>query len=178
MATLMNNQIYNITVKIRGQEVKLWYTSKYSPFYSTAKMVKGDIGESLKDKTDDDVNRQIYQASLEVDAMFRDRYREPPVPATYAMKQYARYKAAYDLVHARYLEMASNFGMKDKSLDKLRISEQQNLPKLTDLMSILHGKMSQAKQALLASMYVEGKVQTVVRGGVSNPYPSDLTRVW
>lgn len=169
--TLLNNQLYTITVKICDQEVNLSYTSRYSPLYSTAKIVQGDIGDSLRDKSTDDINRQIYHASLEVDNMFRDRYREPPSPVTHAMKQYARFKAAYDLVHARYLEMASDFGMADKSLDKLRVSNQQNLPKITELMSILHGKMAQARQALLAAMYADGRVQTVVRGGVRNPYP-------
>lgn len=52
-----------------GIDYQWYFTTKYSPLYSSVKRIRLDIGPFIRDVPDDTVNMAIFEASLQADAL-------------------------------------------------------------------------------------------------------------
>lgn len=62
---LLNNNEYNLTIKIKGKEYKFNFLSALSPFYTSINTIKYSIiGETIIDLPEKEIALQIYDNSV------------------------------------------------------------------------------------------------------------------
>lgn len=157
---LKYNQKYTLQITMpTGDILKSTFTSAYDPLYSSATIVRQDIGELITDLTDDQINFKIYQVSqtaqqlaaqaqryllygsglgniqLQFSSASRADMRNAlPYPTPYYVQQYVRYKAEEEIVYAKYIKLSSMAGMMEKDLGDLKIIRQVMIPKIQDVL--------------------------------------------
>lgn len=118
---LQPNQLYTLRVVTPyGAEAWQW-TTRCQPFYSNYSLLLEDIGLSAQEVPKAQGIRAIYLASLLCDdILLRDGQTVPETP-TFAMQQYVRYRAAFDVLR----------GLSRRLLPRGRTVEARRLGELT-----------------------------------------------
>lgn len=164
---LLENQLYTVTLTVRGQQKVVSFTSRYNPLFSTVRVIRSDFRDLFSAYTDDDINRVIHDNSklaIEIANPELDLNEEIP----YYVRQYVRYKTELDLVTDLFLTLTSQSGQADKQLGDLRVMKQVQLPKLQDILKVLEQRLA-AWEAQLVGM--KAPPTSAVRAGNTAPYP-------
>lgn len=163
---LLPNQKYTFSLHILDKDYEYSFSSSYSPFYSSTKIIRQDLLHVLDEISDSTIEFQIWQSSKSI-ADDITTYTDDdgnPLPAA---KNWVRYRAEIDLVHSIYMQIATNIGSTEKSIGEVKVSRSINLPYLSDLMATLKSKLAK-QEMLLKGIRTVGKAVTKA-GGTSYP---------
>lgn len=137
---LLNNNIYNVEVKIKKKRYNWHFTSKYNPHYSTADKIRSDTGDLLLGVTDEQIEYLIYLNSKELNMIYKVNNIVDPVSATITpsvilqyKKSWVRYKTDLDLVNAAYLSISGVNGGVSKTIGEIKIEKKFNVPLLKQM---------------------------------------------
>lgn len=166
---LMPNQKYTLSLHLLAKDFEYTFTSAYSPFYSSPKIIRQDLLTVLDNITDSTIEFHIWQNSKGI-ADEVTTYTDDDGNPLVAAKNWVRYKTEIDLVSSIYMNIATNVGSVEKSLGEMKVSKSINLPYLSDLMSVLKSKL--AKQEKLLTGVKSVGVAVVKAGGTSYPITS------
>jgi hypothetical protein len=123
--TLLNNRIYTLMLdgilSIEEDELEyteIWFTSRYTPMYSTYENVINRISSLVVDVNKDAINYMIWKASMEADQITLGRTKTNPTYYEFARKQFVEIFVAISLLRS----IANNSGnLKSKQLGELRV---------------------------------------------------------
>lgn len=171
---LKNNQEYTIEVTLLDKTSEFKFTSRYSPLYSTVKLVRMDIQELIEHIPDDTINFTIWQNSILAQEIAASNTvttitLTDDAPTT-AAKYFARYKTEIDLVYAIYLAISGKVGKSSKKLGNIQIDLQIDLPTLKNMLDELKKKLA-PYQNTLSGVGAKG-AGFVKAGGTSYPITS------
>lgn len=161
---LKENQIYTATLRIKDQEHSVTFTSRYSPLYSTVRIIRGDFKDLFADFNDDHINRLIHSNSLLVSDMTDIDEDEGP---TYAIRQYVRYKTELDLATDIFVTLYTKNGSEDKQLADMRVSKETRMNGIKDILKLLEEKVDQWELEAVGAIH---SPKGAVRAGTT-PYP-------
>lgn len=150
----LENQTYNLELKLpvinHTEFLKtnlIWFTSRYSPLYSSSKLIKMDLTSWLEGVNDDLINYAIYETSIFAESIAVDDISETPD----YLKYYVRYKTEMDLLTSVYLGQVKFGGTVTKTLGDLTISRKPDLPSLDELLAIIRRKLAPYESQLLGA---------------------------
>ena len=154
---LINNQTYSLDIDIGGKSFSYSFTSKYSPMFSSEKIIRIDLQEVLEDVSSDTINFTIWQNSqlaLELtdssgDYQYytnADDIDTSDIP--YYAKQWVRYKTELDLLDTIYINIASKLGSEKKKLGNMEVEKQHTLPYISDLKKGLTSRITPFERLL------------------------------
>lgn len=142
---LVNNAKYILSLFIKGKQIKLSFTSRYSPLYTTAKIIRQDCGELLDNITDDVINRVIYDNSIYAKSIY-DEKNSGSVTTTDTLptyiNRYVRYKTDLDLVNAAYLSLSGKNGSIQKNIGPINIIKSFKLSYVDDMMKYFKNQLA------------------------------------
>lgn len=162
---LMENQLYTIRLQVNGEIHEISFTSKYSPLFSSVRLIRSDYKELLASYTNDEINRKIHDNSKLAIEIADPPFELDAVP--FYAKQYVRYKTILDLAKDLFLNLSTKSGTEDKQLSDMRIMKQVQAPYLKDVMNILENQVA-AWEAQLGGL--RAAPRGAVRAG-ANTYP-------
>lgn len=165
---LRENQLYTMTVTIRGKEKVLSFTSAYNPLFASVRMVRSDYRTLFETYKDDHINQLIHDNSklaMEISQVDIDPESDEGVP--FVARQFVRYKTELDLATDLFLFMTSRGGQHDKQIGDMRIMSQVQAPAIKPILDILRQK-TEAWETQLVGM--KGASSSAVRAG-GNVYP-------
>lgn len=162
---LMNNQEYTLSIKLSNKTHTFKFTSKYSPLYSTSKIIKNDLLDIVESIDDDVINFTIWQNSILANEVANTEIKDGKIP--FYAKQWVRYKTEIDLVYAVYLAISGKSGSVSKKLGNMLIEKRYKIPFLKDMLSELKKKLGPFDKQL-TGVKVVGR--SVLKAG-KTPYP-------
>lgn len=168
---LLNNNEYNLTIKIKGKEYKFNFLSALSPFYTSINTIKYSIiGETIIDLPEKEIALQIYDNSVLAEEI-ADHSGNPfdtELPPFYVRK-YVEEKTKYDLLFRVYISMLNKSG---KHMQLADFTIQKNAPgDLKDLLNLLKQSYLEWEEQI-RGLNNRGRAKPVyaVKAG-SNDYP-------
>lgn len=162
---LMNNQSYDIELAIGTKVYNYHFVTKYSPMFSSEKLVRFDLQEVLDDMPSNTINFTIWQNSklaIELtDSTGEYQYytNGDDIDLTdipYYAKQWVRYKTELDLLDAIYLSIATKQGSESKKIGNIEVSRSYTLPYVSELKKGVKAKLLPFER-LLTGVKVIGK---------------------
>lgn len=147
---LMTNQIYTAQLAIGDTEHAISFTSRYDPLYSTAKIIRTDLGDWVKDVPDDVINYIIHENSILALELWANRPEDEITEIPYAVKQFVRYKTKISLVRSIYLGEIRSARL-TKTLGNLTINRESRMPLLNDLLTGLEHELAKWESLLSGS---------------------------
>lgn len=162
---LMNNQLYTVTFTLDGEETNFSFTSRYSPLYSTVKVLRNDFRELFSEISDDSLNFLIWQASQMGEEIGDEEHWENG--PSFAMKQYVRYRAEYDVVRNIIIALGMSAGSTEKRLGEFTINKEIKTPKLEPILNSLKEELKKWEAAIGSIVRSRG----AVRANDEYPYP-------
>lgn len=159
---LLENQRYSVSFNLRGQQRDFTFTSRYSPLYSSAKILRNDFAELFEGVSDDRLNFFIWQSSQLAFELLTEIDGDTTT-VTFAMKQYARYKAEYDIIRAILIAYGSSAGSSEKFLGELKITKEIKTPEIEAILAGLKDEIRRWE----ASMDISPRVGGAVRAGAT-----------
>jgi hypothetical protein len=173
-AKLRYNQRYTVDFQVDEIPVHLDFTSRYDPFYTSAKFIRTDL-QDVVTLTDDEINFLIWDNSYRVLIAMQgagDLDYALPVPyqlknpntIPYNIQQHVRYSVEFDILNAMYLLMTGKGGRIMKQLGDMIIDKTVTVPKLEDLLKGVRDKLN---QYTLQNNFVK----TMTKGGTGDPWP-------
>lgn len=167
---LMYNQQYVLKVKVGNISDEIKFSSKYSPLYSTVKIIRQDLLEIIDLIKDDDICFTIWENSLLANEISKDKI--PEDKPSYAAKQFVRYKTEIDLIFAIYLAISGKAGSISKRLGNLTIEKTIKIPFLKDMLEELKNKLKEWEDMLRGM----GKTGIKAKKAGKTNYPLPLRR--
>lgn len=168
---LESNMKYTISLNILGQDLEYTFVSAYSPFYTTLKMIKVDLGRALDGVQEDTINHAIWQNSIAVEELVEEKgaidLKDKTGKPARAVTEWVRYKTDLDLLNIAYLSIATNAGSVDKTLGEMRITKSVKIPYLDDLLDYYQKKLDDVEDKI-AGIGVRG-LAMVKAGNTSYP---------
>jgi hypothetical protein len=164
---LMENQKYTFSFVVDGVECVYSFTSRYSPLYSTIKVIRSDYWELLEELTDELVLFHIWQNSQLVREIADVELNFPDDKPNYAVKQYVRYKTEYDLVRALLITISTKAGAQEKHLGEFKITNEYKTPELEEILKRLKELVDEWEKALGVVVAPRG----AVKAGRNFPFP-------
>lgn len=166
---LQENQLYTVTVKVKGQEKVVSFTSRYNPLFSTVRIIRSDFRDLFSIYADDDINRLIHDNSklameLTATATTAVVVINPNVAngIPYAAKQYVRYKTELDLATDVFLTLSTKGGQEDKQLADMRVMKQVQAPYVDSILKVLQQRFASWEAQLIGTKV---KPTSAVRAG-------------
>jgi len=152
---LEENQLYTVTLAVKGQHKVVSFTSKYNPLFSTVRIIRSDFRDLFSTYSDDDINRLIHDNSkLAMELVLEsgtgvviDLKADGGIP--YAAKQYVRYKTELDLATNLFLTLATKGGQEDKTLADMRISRKVEAPSFSNVLKVLQQRLTSWEAQLI-----------------------------
>lgn len=163
---LLNNQRYSVKFKAQGVTHEFSFTSRYTPLYSTAKIVRNDLGDLLTNITDDTINFSIWQTSLLVTEIATDDSFTNGVP-NFAVKQYVRYQTEYNILRKILLILAANAGDETKTLGEFSVIKGTKAPYVKDLLGTIGAELKKWEAAISTPLTSRGATKALT----NFPYP-------
>ena len=172
--TLLPNNRYTVYLDIRDLRLKFTFSSLYNPLYSTAEIVRDDLGLFAAGMTDDEINRHTFLASREAQELAHNPEAIPGEPPfdydnpPYHVRQYVRYKAAYKIAAKQYASMAKEVGTVTE-LGDLTVERRYTLRDLRDLLKLLREELA-PWEAMLRGQTNKGRATAMyaVRGSLND----------
>lgn len=167
---LEENQLYTVTLTVKGQDKVVSFTSKYNPLFSTVRIIRSDFRDLFSTYSDDDINRLIHDNSLlaieltseSSTGVVIDLKADDGVP--YAAKQYVRYKTELDLATNLFLTLTTQSGQEDKTLADMRISRKVEAPSFSNVLKVLQQRLTSWEAQLIG---MRAKPGSSVRSGAT-----------
>lgn len=163
---LLNNQRYKVRFKANGLSHEFEFSSRYTPLYSTARIVRSDLGELLTKITDETINFAIWQTSLLAMEVATDSSFTDGVP-NFAVKQYVRYQTEYDILRKILLALAANAGDQTKTLGEFTVIKGTKAPYVKDLLSTIGTELKKWEAAISTPISSRGATKALA----NFPYP-------
>jgi hypothetical protein len=138
---LLENQLYTATLNLNGETTIVTFTSKYSPLYSTAQLIRGDFRVLFSTYSDDDINRLIYLNSTLAIAIANpvlDLTKDIP----FYVKQYVRFKTELDLMTDIIFTLSTYGGSEEKLLGDMKITKEVKTKDLDKLLKRLIAQLA------------------------------------
>ena len=163
--TLVQNNIYILTLdgikSIDGDELGqnvIWFTSQYSPMYSTYENILAILSRVFINVEEDAVNYLIHKASLEADAItmprkqtcttFRNNY--PNTNQKYLSLARQKYVECVVAISALGDVLGTSGLPKSKTLGELKVEWQDNSRSLSDMLNKLMSTLKEWERVLNA----------------------------
>lgn len=165
---LLENQQYTATLVIGDFQHELSFTSKYSPLFSTVRIIRGDYRELFKSIPDNQINLLIRDNSiLAMDIAAIEFTVEDEIP--YFAKQYVRYKTELDLLSDLMLVASSTTGLTEKKLADFSFSQEKGNVFLQDTMKVANLRLASWEAQLTGGA---GAASIgAVRAGAASAFP-------
>lgn len=162
---LLPNQEYHLSLSIKGETLQdVQFTSRYTPLYSTVKIIRSDFRTLFADYTDHEIYQSIHMNSLLANELAgEDLSADTPFYA----KQYVRYKTEMDIITEVMVKVTSQSGSQEKSLGEFRIATDFKAPKLDGILKLLQTRLMAWEIQLTGATVDAG---SSVRAGASE-YP-------
>ena len=154
--TLKPNQKYELKLFYDGKEKTFSFNSLYSPFYTTAKVIRGDLHEIAEELTDDRINFTIWQNSKEIAVKYEETWDDLVKDKMASAKNWVRYKTEIDLINAVYINIASRAGSTQKTLGNMQVSKSVKIPYLDEMIKLIQRKLN-AEENRLSGVGTVGK---------------------
>ncbi len=157
--TLKNNQLYSIKVKLGSTDYAWSFTSRYSPYYSTPKLVRNSASGLADDFTDEEINFMIWQVSLFVltswpsTKVFEDY--------TYKIRRYVSSAVALNMATEILISKSLNVGSEEKDLGDLKVIRDSKAPQMARVLKGLQDDTNRWYRALFGARAL---AQSAVRG--------------
>lgn len=164
--TLRNNQIYTAVIRVKGEEHSLSFTSRYTPLYSTVRVIRGDFKQLFSSYTDDEILRLIHDNSKLAIETANPAIDESDIP--YYVRQYVRYKTELDLVTDLTISASIDIGVQEKLLGEMKITREKQSPYLKDVLSIVQLRLAPWESQLVG---MKAAPTGAVRAGATATYP-------
>lgn len=179
---LYENQRYTIRFSLSG-ETKTWtFTSRYNPLYSSVKVLRNDFPELFEEIKDDVLNFHIWQASdlavqLVGGVMMGEQITTIDTSSDafvngkpgFAIKQFVRYKAEYDIVRNILLTLSSKAGSEEKQLGQFTVTQEFKTPDIEAILKELGAELKKWEGAMGYTLQNRGAVRA--KSGTSGVYP-------
>jgi hypothetical protein len=163
---LLENQRYTITFSLQGETQTFSFTSRYSPLYSTVKILRNDFPDLFEGFTDDALHFAIWQASILAQQIaLEDQFTDGK--PSFAVKQYVRYKSEHDLIRSILISLGAQAGIAEKHLGEFKITKEMKTPELEKILAALKEEIRKWENAMGSVIRNRG----AVRAGQSAPYP-------
>lgn len=163
---LLENQLYTVKFTLDGEEKTFSFTSRYSPLYSTVKILRNDFPDLLGDIKDDALHFLIWQSSLLAQEIAGEENFVDGKP-NFAVKQYVRYKSEYDTVRNILIAISSKSGAEEKHLGEFKITKEVKTPDLEAILKALKEELKKWEAALGNVLQNRG----ATRAGANFEYP-------
>lgn len=138
---LMENQLYTVTLNVSGETSTFSFTSRYTPLYSTVKLVKSEFNRMFSVFSDDEIN-QLIQSNSILALEFANPAIDTQDDIPYYVKQYVRYKTQLDLITSLLIERSSQAGSSEKRLADLNIVKEYKTPELEGILKIIERRLA------------------------------------
>lgn len=149
--------------------VVLTFTSRYTPLYCTAREVWQEVGPVAESLSYDDVYAEIQNLSLQVDNFYQPPGFDPANPS-YAVRQFVRFQAAYNLVDRVHMDLARQAGQ-SRTVDAIQV-QYTKVATLEELAGRLYREAQRWQQAMLGyNDRGHAAPRYVVKGENINPSP-------
>lgn len=163
---LMNNHKYTVTFKAKGITKITTFTSRYSPMYSTLRIIRNDLGDIFEEIPDDAINFSIWQASLLAAEIADEDFFTDGIPSV-AVKQYVRYKSEYTILRRILLHLSAYAGEGTKTLGEFTVTEKNNAPYIKDLLGTIGSELNKWEIAITTPITNLGATRALT----NYPYP-------
>jgi hypothetical protein len=150
---LKNNQQYTLGINLLDKEYGFKFTSKYSPLYSTIKLIRNDLQDIIENVPDDTINFTIWQNSLLAQEIASSNTNSTTNAltdevATTPAKYFVRYQTEIDLVYAIYLAISGKASKSVNKLGNIQFELDYTLPDVKTMLDELKKKLAQYERAL------------------------------
>lgn len=163
---LHNNQLYKVRFKAKGVTKEFSFTGRYSPLYSTVRILRNDLQSMFDDLSDDVLNFSIWQTSLLAQDIATEENFTNGTPS-FAVKQFVRYKTEYNILRRILLYLSTSAGSNTKTLGEFTITKDIKAPYVKDLLSVVQRDVDKWEAAITAPITNRG----AVRAGQNFAYP-------
>lgn len=151
---LMPNQNYELKVVLDGKESIFKFTSAYTPFYTTTKIIRSDLMEILDEMEDDKINFIIWQNSKLVEELYENAVADKNKSVN--IKNWVRYRTELDLINTTYINIAASAGSQQKTLGNMQVSKSIKIPYLDEMTKMIKRKLD-AEEIKLSGVRVIGR---------------------
>lgn len=163
---LSPNQLYNVSLIIRGEEINWYFVSKITPKYCTINQVRLEGGAFISEIDDIEILRKIHSYSAEALEEYEDQV-ENNIPSR-ELKRWVKYKVLIDVCNTAYLSIASKLGSNSKAIGDISIKTSGKLPYLSEIMKKFKEDLQDAEDG----MSEDSKFTSTPRAG-NTTYPLD-----
>jgi hypothetical protein len=163
---LFNNQLYTVTFTLDGEEKTFSFTSRYSPLYSTVKVLRNDYPSLFADISDNTLHFQIWLASQMGEELGNEEEYADGKPS-FAMKQYVRYKSEYEIVKNILIANSMHAGATEKRLGEFSINSEVKTPEIEAILKALKDELKKWEGAIGNVLQNRG----AIRANDQYPYP-------
>lgn len=165
------NNRYKVHIAIDDSSIEWSFSSTLTPYWTTIKKIKEDIGEFIPGFTDEYIASMIHRNSWELlnrikeaEEAGSDGLNESAVETTVAnadgeyesksrlVNNWVRYKTEIDLIYARYYGISFEYGTKEKSIGDIKIRNERKLPYIDNLLDKLKDYLEDVENAIFGSM--------------------------
>lgn len=143
---LLGNQKYTVSFALNGESTSFTFTSRYSPLYSTVKIIRSDFPDLFSEISDDTINFLIWQNSLLATEVGDAENIVDGVP-NYAIKQYVRFKTEYNIVRNVLIAIGAEAGSTEKHLGEFKITKEVKTPELKAILDALKAELKEWETA-------------------------------
>lgn len=155
---LMENQLYQVSFQLDGVSKQFSFTSRYSPLYTTIKILRNDFRDLFENIKDNTLNFQIWQTSLLANEIANEDSFLNGKP-NFAVKQYVRFKTEYDVVRNILIAVSSKAGSEDKKLGEFSITREFKTPDIEAILKDLGAELKKWESAISDPLQNRGAVR-------------------
>lgn len=163
---LYENQLYTVTFKLGGEEKTFSFTSRFSPLYSTVKVLRNDFPQLFADISDNTLHFLIWQSSQMGEEIGNEEEYADGKPS-FAMKQYVRYKTEYEAVRNILIANSMHAGATEKRLGEFSINMEVKTPEIEAILKSLKEDLKKWEAAIGNVLQNRG----AIRANDQYPYP-------
>jgi len=170
MSLLKQNQVYELSITTPSGTFTWQFVTKCSPLYSSYEQLLIDTGLTEEELDRVTSLRFLVQASLICNDILERVNKEIPEIPTLPMRQYTRYKAAYDVLLTRMRQVT--YKGRDTVVQKLAdLSVERRPALLRDELNIAYANLKQEVAYWESRLREEFGILPAIRGGKKYPYP-------
>lgn len=180
---LFNNNVVTVTIdsdiqsisgKNLSSDYEFYFSTTYSPLYSSVRKVRLEIGAFIEDIPDDTVNLAIYEASLEADLMIWNTGTSNSSYLNFAKRQFVTCKAAEILLNN---VMGGSSTLKSKKLGDFSVGYDTSGSSGNELLKKIEACLSKWLPVLQAAGYPTQEPRMFIKGELDPDRPA-IGRLW
>jgi hypothetical protein len=157
-----------------AEDYEFYFTTTYSPLYSSVRKVRLEIGAFIQDIPDDTVNLAIFEASLEADLMIWNTGTSNANYLNFAKRQFVTCKAAEILLNNI---LGGSSTLKSKSLGDFSVAYDTSGSNINDIMDKINACLGKWLPVLQAAGYPTQEPAMFIKGELDPDRPA-IGRGW